>query len=135
MVGEEENAFGEGDESDGKYRIEVASPNVAILELRGDHGLETVALGLRDALRLLIDTHQLVVVDVSQATFVDSTVMAAFVVALRRATSNDRRFRLYVGAGTLGHKLKLVGLAEIFDVHLSRREALRLEDGTEQESG
>jgi anti-anti-sigma regulatory factor len=106
------------------------APNVALLELRGEHDLRSIAESdLVATLQLLVDTHRLVVVDVSLATFMDSTVMAALTSAHRRAVQQRHRLRLHIGEAAFWHeKLRIAGLGELFQIGLSREDALKLDD-------
>jgi anti-anti-sigma regulatory factor len=113
----------------GDFVLATPAPGVALLELRGEHDLRTIEQSeLVATLRLLVDTHALVVVDVSLTTFMDSTVMAALTSAHRRAVRLGHRLRLHIGdAPFWEEKLRIAGLDALFEVGLSREAALRLD--------
>jgi anti-anti-sigma regulatory factor len=105
------------------------TPGVALLELRGEHDLRSVEQSdLIATLQLLVDTHRLVVVDISLTTFLDSTVMAALTSAHRRALARGGRLRVHVGeAGFWQEKLRIAGLGDLFEIDLSRDDAVRFD--------
>lgn len=113
----------------GDFVITNPAPQVALLELRGEHDLRTIEHSdLVATLQLLVDTHRLVVVDISLTTFMDSTVMAALTTAHRRAMQQGHRVRLHVGEASFWtEKLRIAGLGELFEIGLTRADALRLQ--------
>lgn len=95
--------------------MEVVRPRtgVAVVVLRGEHGLET-RRELDDVLARMSGTCDLVVVDLSSVEFIDSSILAACARADRSARASGKRFRLQVGSapavrrilevsGILGH--------------------------------
>lgn len=113
----------------GVFTLITPAPDVALLELRGEHDLRSIGQSdLVATLQLLVDTHRLVVVDVSLTTFMDSTVMGALTGAHRRAVQQGHRLRLHVGSQAFWQeKLHIAGLDDLFEVGLSRDEALHLD--------
>jgi anti-anti-sigma regulatory factor len=114
----------------GEFVLANPAPHVAVLELRGEHDLRSIEqTDLVATLQLLVDTNRLVVVDISLTTFMDSTVMAALTSAHRRAMQQGHRLRLYVGgASHWREKLRIAGLGGLFEIGLTREEALELDD-------
>lgn len=104
------------------------APGVGLLELHGEHDLRTIERSdLIATLQLLVDMQALVVVDLSLTTFMDSTVMAALTSAHRRAVRQGHRLRLHIGEMPFWEeKLRIAGLGELFEIGLTRDEALRL---------
>ena len=114
----------------GEFVVANPAPQVALLQLQGEHDLRSIEqTDLVATLQLLVDTHRLVVIDISQTTFMDSTVMAALTNAHRRAVQQGHRLRLYVGGASLWQeKLRIAGLGDLFQIGLTRDEALELDD-------
>jgi anti-anti-sigma factor len=105
------------------------TPGVEVLVLRGEHDLSTQSLVQRridDAIR----AGKSVVVDLSQADFIDSTVLAAILHGQQRAASDGagRGPGLAVVASPaakfVARMLSLVHLEEHVSVHLSRDSAV-----------
>ena len=71
----------------GEMRSGVSDSGVAVLELEGEHDIYT-APKLRDRLGELVETGPGVVVDLSDATFVDSSILGR---AAQRAPASGRR--------------------------------------------
>lgn len=120
----------DGAEIGGDFVLLNPAPHVALLELRGEHDLRSIEESeLVATLQLLVDTHRLVVVDVSLTTFMDSTVMAALTSAHRRALQQGHRLRLHIGTASFWQeKLRIAGLGELFQIGLTREDALKLDD-------
>ena len=119
----------DGESLGGGYVLTHPTPGVALLELRGEHDLRSVEQSdLIATLGLLVDTHRLVLVDISLTTFLDSTVMAALTSAHRRALAHGGRLRVHVGeAAFWQEKLRIAGLGDLFEIDLSRDDAVRFD--------
>jgi len=76
---------------------------VAVVECHGEHDLTTKA-EMSELLSRVIRDNDLVVVDVSQAAFVDSSFLHVLLTADRDARSRGKRFRLQVGSAALVSK-------------------------------
>jgi anti-anti-sigma factor len=76
---------------------------VAVVECRGEHDLTTKA-EMSELLERLLGENDLVVVDVSEAAFVDSSFLHALLEADRDARLREKRFRLQVGSAALVKK-------------------------------
>src|SRR6476620_2811456 len=81
---------------DEQYRLAYPRQGCAVLELLGEHDI-----GGRDTqdglLVNLLTTHDVVVVDVTETEFIDSSVIATFVRADRLARETESSFRVQVG--------------------------------------
>jgi anti-sigma B factor antagonist len=109
-------------------QCEVVRPRdrVAVARLLGDHDLGT-APELQELLYSLVDTNDLVVVDLSETTFVDSTVLRNVVSAQRHARKAGRRFRLQLPASGIVYRLfEVSGLLGVLDVAETREVAIAL---------
>ena len=74
----------------------------------------------------LIALNELVVVDVSQAEFVDSSFLRNMLVANRRANEQERRFRLQMGtAPVVRRAFEVSGVLDRLEVVGSREAALQ----------
>lgn len=110
----------------GRYLVVELNPGVVIVELHGEHDLATMDEAFRTMLLDLSDRHNLVVVDLRETTFIDSSFLAVLISASRRARANGGRVRVHVGDGPLAGTFTRLRLAEHFDVALSFDEATRL---------
>lgn len=107
--------------------IVVTAPldGVAVVELHGDHDRLT-ADELETLLRELTLEHPLVVVDVTDARFIDSSFLHSLVNADRQAREADNRFVLQLGTRPAVRKtLEVSGLLEILTCVSTREDALK----------
>ncbi len=96
----------------------------AVVELSGEHDLETREM-LEELLASLIAENELVVVDISQAGFVDSSVLHNLLKADRLARARGSRLRIQLGTAAIVEKaLELSGLLDCLDVVPDRERAL-----------
>ena len=80
---------------------------------------------LREQLHAVIDEHpSAVVVDLSKATFVDSTVLGVLVGSLKRMRTRGGHFRVVSPDGEIRRVLELTSLDRVFSLDRSRSEAL-----------
>jgi anti-sigma B factor antagonist len=108
--------------------IEVAREgDVAVVVLRGEHDLST-ADRLRQAIERARDGSTPVVVDLTEATFIDSAVLGVLIAEHERAASNGSDVGYVVGAGA-GHSvhriIDLAGVAAVLPIWSDRATALR----------
>jgi anti-sigma B factor antagonist len=110
--------------------LDQVDSGVALLKLEGEHDLST-AEAVREQLERVQDMRTPVVVDVSRATFIDSSILAALVVAHNRA--REERTGLAICTGPSSPKgrtwavervLNVSGLEEAFEVHSAREAAV-----------
>lgn len=109
----------------GEVHTESGGENAKIVVLSGEHDLGTVPK-LRDALGEAAGNGSAVVVDLCDATFVDSSILGALLEARRSAIEADRSFAVACDGQSepVRRVLEVTGLAEEFPVHPSREEAL-----------
>ena len=98
----------------------------AVVELNGEHDLETRD-ALAELLASLIAENELVVVDISQAEFIDSSVLHNLLKADRLAQARGSRFRIQLGTASIVEKaLELSGLLDCLEVVPDRERALEM---------
>ena len=105
-------------------RVECPTAGTAVVTFTGEHDLAT-----RDDLAQLFDSlveeHDLVVADFSEAQFVDSTMLYVLVNADAAARARGRKLRLQLGtAAIVRTAFELSGLTKRLDCVHSREEAL-----------
>ena len=107
--------------------VVVSQPrrDAAVVELKGEHDLAT----RRELLALLhglVLTNDLVVVDLSPAQFVDSTVLATLLQVTALAGREETTFRLQVGTTAIVRRaLEVSRILASVEHASSREEALR----------
>ena len=97
---------------------------LAVLAIKGEHDLSTApALGQR--LDGLIAEGGPIVVDLSQATFVDSSILGVILGARKRAEANGLGFAVSHAKGPdpVGRVLDITGLRSELPVHEGREQA------------
>ncbi len=104
--------------------VEDLNDEVSILHLRGEHDLSTkieLAVALAAA-----SERPCVFVDLSDCTFIDSTVVALLFAAHRQQVIRNQRFELILpqGANTVERILTLTRVALIITAHETRGAAL-----------
>ena len=99
-------------------------PGAAVVALNGEHDL-TNAVELRSVLEALVADHPMVLVDVTEAQFIDSTVINTLVNADGRARAVDHRFILVAGtAPIVATVLRISGLLDYLECAESVEEVL-----------
>jgi anti-sigma B factor antagonist len=99
-------------------------PGAAVLTLQGEHDLCTKdALG--SLMQRLVAENPTVLVDVTEADFIDSSVLHALTLADRQARAAGHRFVLVAGTKPIVETaLRISGLIEYLDCASSVEEAL-----------
>ena len=108
----------------GELAIERTDSGVAVLTISGEHDLSTAPI-LRRRLEGLLDEGTAVVVDLSPATFVDSSILGVILDGRRRAPTAGLGFALVHanGADAVDRVLEVTGLRAELPVHANREEA------------
>jgi len=100
---------------------------VAVVVLQGEHDLST-ADQLRQAIERARDGSTPVVVDLTEATFIDSAVLGVLIAEHERAASNGSAVGYVVGAGS-GHSvhriMDLAGVGAVLPISSDRATALQ----------
>lgn len=106
------------------YRLSHPRQGAVVIELSGEHDLEHRD-ELRDLLSQLVIMNDLVVVDVTEAHFIDSSVLWNLVNIDRLTRDNGKLFRLQVGAASpVRTALQISGLLEALSWAPTRDQAL-----------
>jgi anti-anti-sigma factor len=96
-----------------------------VVECRGEHDLTTRS-GIASLLKRLLAHNELVVVDVSEAEFIDSSFINNLFIANGFARTQGARFRLQHSTAPIVRRvLEISGVLESLDCVGSREEALR----------
>jgi anti-anti-sigma factor len=105
-------------------RLVPLHDEAVVVELRGEHDIATRA-GFSSLLDDLVRRNEMVVVDLSNVEFVDSTILDALVKADNAARLSGRRFVLQLGTTTsVRMALEVSGLLGYLTCTSSRQEAL-----------
>ena len=106
-------------------RIERPAADTAVAVFLGEHDIAS-GKELKSLLEALVEENDLVVVDFSEATFVDSMTMHVLVTAHAAARVRGKTFRLQIGTADIVHRaFELTGVMTRLDSVKSREEALR----------
>ena len=109
-------------------RVERPRAGAAVVVFTGEHDL-TTSEHVEALLVSLIGENDLVVVDFSEAEFVDSSTIHTLVKSHRAAGPRGSTFRLQLGTAPIVHRaFELSGLLELLDWVRSREDALRVEE-------
>jgi anti-sigma B factor antagonist len=109
----------------GELAIEPTDAGVAVLTISGEHDLST-APALRRRLDGLLDEGTAAVVDLSAATFIDSSILGVILDGRRRAGDAGIGFAVVHanGADAVDRVLEVTGLRAELPVHVDREEAV-----------
>lgn len=109
----------------GEVRRESGGDDVEIVVLQGEHDLGTLPL-VRQAFEAAAGEDSALIIDLSPATFVDSSILGAVLDARRHAGSAERGFAVACdgASGPVRRVLEVTGLAEELPVHPNREAAL-----------
>ena len=106
-------------------QVERPRAGAAVVVFTGEHDLAT-SESVEALLGSLIEENELVVADLSDAEFVDSSTIFALVKAHRAASEQGRTFRLQLGTAPIVEKaFELSGMSKVLDCSTTREEALR----------
>jgi anti-sigma B factor antagonist len=106
-----------------------------VLTISGEHDLST-APQLRRRLSGLLDERTPMVIDLSPATFIDSSILGVILDGRRRAAQADIGFAVARsnGADAVDRVLEVTGLRAELPVHTLREEALGAASGSSRKS-
>lgn len=109
----------------GEISSERADTGIEVITLSGEHDLHT-APELSQRLEVTIDEGVPVVVDLSSAAFIDSSILGAVLDARRRAHEKGLGFCIALsdGAQPVRRVLEVTGLDSILPVHPTRAVAI-----------
>jgi len=106
--------------------VDVLRPRVgaAVVELHGEHDLATRS-DIRELFTSLVEANDLVVVDVTDARFIDSSFLHNLAKAHRLAQGRGSRLRLQLGTAPIVRRaLEVSGLLEYLDCAPDREQAM-----------
>ena len=108
----------------GTVALERHAPGVAIVTLRGEHDLATRAE--INATLARVGGEADVLVDLSQCSFIDSSVIGALVAAFQTFAERGRRLELAIPseAVTIQRVAKVAGVATFLAIHETREAGL-----------
>jgi anti-sigma B factor antagonist len=108
----------------GELALERNDAGLAVLTISGEHDLST-APNLRRRLDNLLDEGTPTVVDLSPATFIDSSILGVILDGRRRAAETDIGFAVVHanGSDAVDRVLEVTGLRAELPVHARREEA------------
>ena len=108
----------------GTVALERHAPGVAIVTLRGEHDLSTRAE--INATLARVGGESDVLVDLSECTFIDSSVIGALVAAFQAFAERGRRLELAIppDAVTIQRVAQVAGLATFLAIHETREAGL-----------
>jgi anti-sigma B factor antagonist len=114
----------------GEIALERMDSGLAVLTISGEHDLST-APNLRRRLDGLLDERSGVVVDLSPATFIDSSILGVILEGKRRAGEAGVGYAVLQsnGAEAVERVLEVTGLRAELPVHAGREEAVSAASG------
>ncbi len=109
----------------GEIALDHIEPGVAVITFSGEHDLNTAPV-LRKRLARALEQGDRVVVDLSGAAFVDSSILGAVLDARREAGERGVGFAIAIsnGARPVERVLDVTGLRSALPVHSSREDAV-----------
>jgi anti-sigma B factor antagonist len=114
----------------GELALERNESGVAVLTISGEHDLST-APNLRRRLDGLLDEGVATVLDLSPATFIDSSILSVILDGRRRAAEAKIGFAVARsnGSDAVDRVLEVTGLRAELPVHARRKEAVMAASG------
>jgi len=107
------------------YRVVYEGRGTVVVEIVGEHDLASRDT-IRDLLVKLVEANSLLVVDLSEATFIDSSFLGVLLIANSHAENVGSRVRLQLGSEqTVQKVLEISGLTKYMDCVHDRDEAVR----------
>jgi anti-sigma B factor antagonist len=108
----------------GELALERNESGLAVLTISGEHDLST-APNLRRRIDNLLDEGTATVIDLSPATFIDSSILGVILDGRRKAAEADIGFAVVHanGADAVDRVLEVTGLRAELPVHARREEA------------
>jgi anti-sigma B factor antagonist len=119
----------------GELALERKEAGLAVLTISGEHDLST-APNLRRRLDGLLEEGVATVIDLSPATFIDSSILGVILDGRRRAEEAKLGFAVARsnGSDAVDRVLEVTGLRNELPVHARREEALEAASGNSGKS-
>jgi anti-sigma B factor antagonist len=121
MASHADNPTSRGEQSHpGQVAVGHHARGVAVVTMRGEHDISTQPV-LARALQLAA-AHSNVVVDLSECSFIDSSVIKVFIKTSRAVRAGGEQMMLVIPSeqAQVARIAKIVGLAQIFELHESK---------------
>jgi anti-sigma B factor antagonist len=114
----------------GELALERTEAGLAVVTISGEHDLST-APKLRRRLDSLLDEGAITVIDLSPATFIDSSILGVILDGRRRAADRNVGFAVVHsnGADAVDRVLEVTGLRAELPVHARREDAFAAVSG------
>jgi anti-sigma B factor antagonist len=114
----------------GELALERTDAGLAVLTISGEHDLST-APNLRRRLDSLLDEGAITIIDLSPATFIDSSILGVILDGRRRAADRNVGFAVVHsnGADGVDRVLEITGLRAELPVHARREDAFAAVSG------
>lgn len=107
-----------------EFRIERPSPDATVVVLTGEHDVATAA-DLQRLLESLLSENDLLVLDLSEVEFLDSSVLNSMVEIDRTAATSDCTFVVQVGTEAVVHRvLEITDVLRLLTCERTRERAL-----------
>jgi anti-anti-sigma factor len=110
----------------GPVTIEVVASSAAVVTLGGDHDVASLD-AITDAFDVAGGGRDLLV-DLSECTFIDSTIIKLLLRTMRLQEANDARLELVIDSNGTGHVARvaeLMGIADVIPTHQTRSQGIR----------
>ena len=107
-----------------EYQVLYPRAGAAVVALQGEHDLAS-APTLRHCLTVLLESNDLVVVDLTEVAFVDSSILGVLIRVDQSAKNAAKQFRLQLGTEPIVMRiLELSGLMDVLSCAPTRDAAL-----------
>jgi anti-sigma B factor antagonist len=103
---------------------EEAGPGAAVIALTGEVDLHTCPEFKEELLRVIADGATVVVVDLTDTTFIDSTALGVLIRGVERLRAEGGRLAVVCVDPSMTKIFEVTGLDRVFSIHRSREEAL-----------
>jgi anti-anti-sigma factor len=106
--------------------VEIVSATAAVVTLGGDHDVASIE-AVEDAFRVAGAGRNLLV-DLSDCTFIDSTIIKLLLRTQRVLDATGGRFELVIDPAPTGHVARvaaLMGISDVITTHEARRDGIR----------
>ncbi len=97
-----------------------------VIELGGEVDLYTAPEFKERLVQVIEDGKKQLVVDLSKATFIDSTTLGVLVGGVKRLRTNDGQLSLVCSDRNITKIFEITGLDRVFTIYPTRSEALKL---------
>ena len=111
---------------------EEIDPQTHVIELGGEVDLYTAPEFKERMVELIEAGKKHIVVDLSKATFIDSTTLGVLVGGVKRLRSNEGELALVCSDRNITKIFEITGLDRVFTIYATRDEAIARLDSPEQ---